>query len=71
MIYNQYFLIFDTYPAEIPAAVARIWAATSVVPAGTQQLPASPNLRTAAVTSSRLFAVIRITSCSQFGATKF
>ena len=58
-------------PAEIPAAVARLWAATSVVPAGNQQLPARPSLRTTAVTSWKVFAVIRITSCSQFGATKF
>ena len=58
-------------PAEIPAAVARIWAATSVIPAGNQQLPASPNLRTTTVTSWKVFVVIRITNCSQFGATKF
>ena len=58
-------------PAEIPAAVARIWAATSVVLTGTQQLPASPNVWADAMTSWKVLAVIRITSCSQFGATKF
>ena len=58
-------------PAEIPATVAQIWAATSVVLAGTHQLPASPNVRADAVTSWKVFAMIRITNCSQFGATKF